>query len=83
MQTRYPANPNLVVINNGQYQGRDVNSRPLSKQYLDAILRTMHAALDEHPRTLVVRCDLHLPLINFDDSPGFYDSTVISKFFKW
>lgn len=82
MRTRYPANTNLVVIDNGQYQGWKVNSRPLSKQYLDAILRTMHAALDEHPRTLMVRFDLHLPLLNFDDSPRFYDSTVISKFFK-
>ncbi|MBO2694655.1 inovirus Gp2 family protein [Shewanella algae] len=82
MKTRYSANPNLVVIDNGQYQSWKVNSRPLSQQYLDAILRTMHAALDEHPRTLMVRFDLHLPHLNFDDSTRFYDSTVISKFFK-
>ncbi|GAB1056530.1 MAG: inovirus Gp2 family protein [Shewanella algae] len=82
MKQRHSANPNLVIIDNGQYQGLSVNPKPLSKQYLDSIIQVMQAALTEHPRTLMVRFDLHLPLINFVDSPSFYNSTVISKFFK-
>lgn len=82
MQKRHSSNTNLTVISNGLYQGFSVYPKPLSAQYLDAILRTMQATLNEHPRTLMVRFDLHLPHLNFCDSPAIYDSTVISKFFK-
>lgn len=76
------SNTDLAVINNGQYQGLKVNSRPLSAVYLDIILKTMQAAIIDHPRTFMVRFDLHLPQLNFRDSPVVYDSTVITKFFK-
>jgi hypothetical protein len=82
MQRRHSSNTNLTVIGDGHYQGLPVYPKPLSAQYLDGILRTMQSALNEHPRTLVVRFDLHLPQLNFTDSPTLYDSTVISKFFK-
>ncbi|MBR9728294.1 inovirus Gp2 family protein [Shewanella intestini] len=82
MNPHHPTNPNLQIINNGQYQGFRVYHEPLIKQYLDATLRTMQHALNEHPRTVMIRFDLHLPVINFADSPTFYDSSVISKFFK-
>ena len=82
MSKRHPLNTNLTVISNGQYQGLNVNPRPLSAEYLDAILQTLQAAMNEHPRTFMVRFDLHLPQLNFRDSPVVYDSTVISKFFK-
>ncbi|QYJ77933.1 inovirus Gp2 family protein [Shewanella acanthi] len=82
MRNRYSANTNLTVINNGLYRGYAVYPRPLSAEYLEAIYRTMNAALDEHPRTLLIRFDLHLPQLNFPDSPTVYDSTVITKFNK-
>ncbi|MCG9698026.1 inovirus Gp2 family protein [Shewanella sp. Isolate11] len=82
MSKRHSSNTNLTVISDGQYQGLTVYAKPLSAQYLDASLRTIHAALNEHPRTLMVRFDLHLPQLNFDDSPMWYDSGVIGKFFK-
>lgn len=76
------SNTNLTVISNGQYQGLKVNSRPLSCAYLDMILKTMPAAIINHPRTFMVRFDLHLRQLNFSDSPVVYDSTVITKFVK-
>ena len=82
MSKRHPLNTNLTVISNGQYKGFKVYPRPLSAEYLDAILQTLQAAMNEHPRTFMVRFDLHLPQLNFRDSPTVYDSTVISKFFK-
>lgn len=82
MSKRHTSNTNLTVISNGQYQGLNVYPRPLSAAYLDAILQTLQAAMNEHPRTFMVRFDLHLPQLNFRDSPTVYDSTVISKFFK-
>jgi hypothetical protein len=82
MAKRHPSNTNLTVITNGQYQGLAVYFKPLSVQYLDAVYQTMHAAICEHPRTFMVRLDLHLPQLNFDDSPTVYGSTVITKFFK-
>lgn len=82
MSTRHTSNTNLTVISNGQYQGLNVYPRPLSAEYLNATLQTLQAALSEHPRTFMVRFDLHLPQLNFRDSPVVYDSTVISKFFK-
>jgi len=82
MSKRHPLNTNLTVISNGQYQGLNVYPRPLSAEYLSAILQTLQAALNEHLRTFMVRFDLHLPQLNFHDSPTVYDSTVISKFFK-
>ncbi|MFG0576518.1 inovirus Gp2 family protein [Shewanella sp. yb_14] len=82
MSKRHKANTNLTVINSGQHQGLSVYPKPLSCEYLEAILRTLDAALGEHPRTFMVRFDLHLPQLNFMDSPTFYDSSVISKFFR-
>ncbi|MCP3128812.1 inovirus Gp2 family protein [Shewanella sp. KJ2020] len=82
MHSRHTSNTNLTVINNGQYQGLNVYPKLLSAEYLSAILQTLQAALTEHPRTFMVRFDLHLPQLNFRDSPVVYDSTVITKFFK-
>ncbi|MEL4428322.1 inovirus Gp2 family protein [Shewanella mangrovisoli] len=82
MSKRHSSNTNLTVISNGQYKGFNVYHRPLSAEYLDAILRTFDAALNEHHRTFMIRVDLHLPQLNFPDSPAIYDTSVIGKFFK-
>lgn len=82
MSKRHSSNTNLTVISNGQYKGFNVYHRPLSAEYLDAILRTFDAALNEHHRTFMIRVDLHLPQLNFPDSPAIFDTSVISKFFK-
>ena len=83
MLKRHPDNTNLTVITNGHYQGLSVYSKPLSCEYLDMIMHKMQLALDDHPRTFMVRFDLHLPsLVNIPDSPIVHDSNVITKFFK-
>ena len=83
MQSRHTSNTNLTVVNNGLYQGLRVSPRALSCQYLDATQRVIQNALNEHPRTLMVRFDLHLPCwMNLPDSPMAYDTNVITKFIK-
>ncbi|MBB1425326.1 MAG: inovirus Gp2 family protein [Shewanella sp.] len=83
MQTRHTANTNLTIINNGQYQGLDVISRPLSCEYLNATLQTLQNALSDNPRTFMIRFDLHLPqLMGLCDSPFVYNTNVITRFFK-
>ncbi|MBO2576334.1 inovirus Gp2 family protein [Shewanella algae] len=82
MQRRHPSNPNLIVVNCGQFQNLSVYPKPLSKSYLEAIFRTLNASLNEHPRTFMVRFDLHLPQLNFIDSPMLCGTSVISRFFK-
>ena len=83
MKKRHTSNTNLTVVNNGLYQGQRVFHRELSCQYLDATQRVIQNALNEYPRTLMVRFDLHLPRwMNLSDSPMAYDTNVITKFFK-
>nr|WP_305810177.1 inovirus-type Gp2 protein [Photobacterium kishitanii] len=49
--------------------------------YLAKIKVVLDKAITEHPRTFVVRFDLHLPIQpNCVDMPNVYDSTVISRF---
>ena len=83
MQSRHTSNTNLTVVNNGIYRGLSVFPRALSCEYLEASLQTMHRALNEHSRTLMVRFDLHLPSwMNLPDSPMVYDTNAITKFIK-
>ncbi|WP_434939696.1 inovirus Gp2 family protein [Shewanella sp. HL-SH8] len=83
MSTRHTANTNLNVIDNGLLHGLSVYPKPLCVEYLEAILNTFQAALNEHPRTFMVRFDLHLPrVMSIPDSPLQFESNVISKFFK-
>lgn len=83
MRTRHTSNTNLTVVNDHLYQGLRVFPRELSYQYLDATQRVIQNALNEHPRTLMVRFDLHLPSwMNLPDSPMAYDTNVITKFIK-
>ena len=76
-------NTKLTAINDGQYQGQTVFPKPLSSKYLESIFQTMQIALNDHPRTFMIRFDLHLPhAMSMTDSPILFDSRVISKFFK-
>ncbi|AJC64958.1 inovirus Gp2 family protein [Dickeya zeae] len=52
---------------------------PLCRHYVDRIEETLHKALRAHPRTLVLRIDLHIP--DRDDISGMaIRNNVISRF---
>lgn len=79
---RHHENKNLTI-----YQGSRFNGVPLlpNRTYIAECLQTtefvLNNAIREHPRTLAIRFDLHMPsLTNCPDYPNPYDSTVISAF---
>lgn len=83
MQSRHIFNTNLAVIDNSFFQGMEVYPKALSYQYLETMQQVMQRALNEHPRTFMVRFDLHLPSwVNDPDSGMVYDTSVITKFIK-
>lgn len=55
----------------------------LKDSYLNAIQNVMINALTDHPRTMMVRFDLHLPSQgNCPDYPQGYDTYVITRFIE-
>ncbi|MBR9873168.1 MAG: inovirus Gp2 family protein [Vibrionaceae bacterium] len=55
----------------------------LKESYLTSIQNVMNNALADHPRTMMVRFDLHLPSQgNCPDSPQMYDTSVITQFIE-
>ncbi|MHA2937987.1 inovirus Gp2 family protein [Vibrio sp. RC27] len=66
------------------YKGLEVLPKyHLNEQYLESIYNLMNRALAEHPRTMVVRFDLHLPYrVNCPDYPYEYGTDVITKFIE-
>ncbi len=68
------------------------NHGPLDMRYLDKIKATIDKALGQHPRTIAIRVDLRLPVLETDaedhlsnDNPSCFfdtDSSVISRFFS-
>lgn len=77
-------NKNLTLLNQPQFNGWDVvPNYNLITQYLQSIDSVLCKALGEHPRTLMVRFDLHLPaILNCPDYPREFDATVITRFFE-
>lgn len=80
MGQRVAANRKLNIHLANMFRGLDcyTDRGPLAVEYLEAIHDTIKWALAEHPRTLVVRFDLH--------APGWFSSKmpdhVISRFFE-
>ncbi|WP_019613663.1 inovirus Gp2 family protein [Psychromonas ossibalaenae] len=77
-------NRNLTIFNQSQFNGWDLlpNLRMIT-QYLQSIESVLDKALTEHPRTLVVRFDLHLPsVVDCPDYPREFDTTVITRFIE-
>jgi hypothetical protein len=79
---RHHENKNLTI-----YQGTSFNGVPLlpNRTYIAECLQAtefvINNAIREHPRTLAIRFDLHMPsLTSCPDYPNPYDSKVISTF---
>lgn len=75
-------NKNLTIYNQQNFNGWEVvPGYTLINEYLAKVEQILERALTEHPRTLVIRFDLHFPLIpNCPDYPREFDSTVVTRF---
>lgn len=80
MNNRLTANRNLHLHYESTYRGFNcIQSRgPLIVEYLDPIFTVIHRALNDHPRTLVVRIDLLFPRFYKCDD----DNSVITRFIE-
>ncbi|PHR85429.1 MAG: transposase [Colwellia sp.] len=83
MQT-FTNNKNLTIFNQTHFNGWEVvPGYPLCTEYLESIEAVLNRALSEHPRTLVVRFDLHLPyIVDCPDYPSEIDTSVVTRFFS-
>jgi hypothetical protein len=79
-----PNNKNLTIFNQSHFNGWEViPGYEMVTQYLGQIQSVLKNALVSHPRTLVIRFDLHLPSRpDCVDDPFDYDSTVITRFIE-
>lgn len=79
---RHPGNHNLPLHYEPTYRGLRVMvaEGPLVEPYLARTHLTIQRALDEHPRTFAVRCDLRFPKWMLPDDAE-YSNDVISSFF--
>jgi hypothetical protein len=77
-------NKNLTVFNHTHFNGwQVVPGYTLCTEYLESIETVLNRALTEHPRTLIVRFDLHLPhIVDCPDYPSEVDTNVITRFFS-
>ena len=84
MLQNHTENKNLSILAGNDYMGMPVyQSEPLAESYLNAINNTITRALNEHPRTLAVRFDLHLPkIVNDPDYPQDLHNTLITRFIE-
>lgn len=73
-----------TALNGHSFNGYEVvTGYMLCVEYLDSLFNLLDRALAEHPRTTVLRFDLHLPkAVDCVDYPYEYDSTVITKFIE-
>ncbi|EKO3441433.1 inovirus Gp2 family protein [Vibrio fluvialis] len=80
----YQSNGNLTIHNESTYQGLTVlKGYSLVKEYLDAIHGVMGNAMSEYSRVVVMRFDLHLPLlVSCPDFPLAHDTNVITRFME-
>lgn len=77
-------NKNLTVFNKLYFNSwQVVPGYTLCTEYLESIESVLERALSEHPRTLVVRFDLHLPrIVDCPDFPVEIDTNIITRFFS-
>jgi hypothetical protein len=77
-------NKNLTIFNHTHFNNwQVVPGYLLCTEYLGSIEALLDRALREHPRTLVVRFDLHLPhVVDCPDYPSEIDTNVITRFFS-
>lgn len=77
MSQRHPSNRNLTLFNGNEWHGLSVytDRGPQIENYLERAHRVLLDALEEHPRSSMIRCDLRVP-----KGCGEPDSGVISRF---
>ena len=78
MNKRHPQNHNLTLHLGSQWQGNNLLPRatPYIGEYLANIASVINDAVNEHPRSIAIRCDLRFPFdYNVDGT-----STPISRF---
>jgi hypothetical protein len=82
MNVRHTENRNLSVFEGPVFNSFDVyTGSKLILNYLEKIDSVIFNSLTEHPRSLVIRCDLRLPKTSScPDYPFANESNVISKF---
>lgn len=79
MNHRHPLNQNLFLHAEPTWQGFHVYDQrgPLIQNYLERIQQVIQNAVQEYPRTWVVRCDLHFLTNGLEP-----DTAVISRFIE-
>ncbi len=80
---RHSNNSNLHLFHGHTYQGLPVmyEKGPFIEQYLAALKSTIDLALDQYPRILAFRIDLHLPYGT--DLPNYcYSNQVMTNFLE-
>lgn len=80
---RHSDNTNLHLHRDDTFEGRRimVDKGPFIREYLSHLKRTVDLALDQYPRSLAFRVDLHLP--RRGDLPDYvYTNEVISRFIE-
>jgi len=77
-------NKNLSIFNQPHFNGWEVvPGYSLCTEYLESIEAVLERALNEHPRTLVARFDLHLPrVVDCYDNVEEFDTGLITRFFS-
>lgn len=77
MSHRHSSNRNLTLYSGATWQGHPVQTKcgSLISHYLERILNVIQCAVDEHPRTWVIRCELSFPDNGYEP-----DTAVISRF---
>jgi hypothetical protein len=80
---RHPDNPNLHLYYGDTFEGWPlmIDKGPFIREYLSRLKHTIHLAVDQYPRAMAFRADLHLPL-GIDLPDYAYTNEVISDFFE-
>lgn len=74
---RHTSNKNLTLLSTRLWKDLRVQSESedLIVNYLERILDVLNNAINEHPRTFVIRCELNFPSDDYEP-----DTAVISRF---
>ncbi len=82
--TRHSTNRNLTIHHEPKFNDWDVlTNYQLSQEYLSKIQSVLNKSLQQHPRTFLVRFDLHLPkILACPDFPSDFNTEAITRFIE-
>lgn len=83
MSIKHKDNKNLTILTEASFSGCQLmSSLDYVTEYLVSIESTIKKAIQEHPKSLVVRFDLRFPQgFHCPDTPSLYEPGAISRFF--